>query len=244
MQHERADVGRVLGERVDHRVAERFALRRPSVAAQVIGRVLHEARHHVLARRRHARVDHDGDDDVHVRPAREGAVLRVVVGALEVIDARRDRDGAARCGPAPGRQLKSGRPSSARFTLADGAAEPEAAHRRRRTRPGSCVRPTSRSKVTRGSAPRRRRSPRSPRRSRARRRCARPSARPDLRDAAPRRGSRRPSRAPRAAMASRHRAGAAARQAPRAEGAVDLAHVVVQQHVGRARRARRRGRCR
>ena len=33
------------------------------------------------------------------------------------------------------------------------------------------------------------------------------------------------------------RAGAAARQAPRAERAVDLAHVVVQQHVGGARRA-------
>ena len=33
------------------------------------------------------------------------------------------------------------------------------------------------------------------------------------------------------------RARAAAREAPRAEGAVDLAHVVVQQHVGRARRA-------
>ena len=32
-------------------------------------------------------------------------------------------------------------------------------------------------------------------------------------------------------------AGAAARQAPRTEGAVDLAHVVVEQHVGRARRA-------
>ena len=35
----------------------------------------------------------------------------------------------------------------------------------------------------------------------------------------------------------RHRAGAAARQSPRSERAVDLAHVVVQQHVGRARRS-------
>ena len=35
----------------------------------------------------------------------------------------------------------------------------------------------------------------------------------------------------------RHRAGAAAGQSPRSERAVDLAHVVVQQHVGRARRS-------
>ena len=53
---------------------------------------------------------------------------------------------------------------------------------------------------------------------------------------APRCGSRRRPRAPRR-DGVRDRAGAAAREAPGAERAVDLAHVVVQQHVRRARRA-------
>ena len=78
---------------------------------------------------------------------------------------------------------------------------------------------------------------RSPRRSRARR----PSARPSFDHDRARRGAsvRISTPASRAApaMAIADRAGAAAREAPGAERAVDLAHVVVQQHVGRARRA-------
>ena len=40
----------------------------------------------------------------------------------------------------------------------------------------------------------------------------------------------------------RHRAHAAARESPRADRAVDVAHVVMQQHVGRARRVHAHGR--
>src|SRR6185369_5045024 len=46
------DVRRVLGDRVDHRVAKLVALLVPGSFLQVVRRVLHEARHHVFARRR------------------------------------------------------------------------------------------------------------------------------------------------------------------------------------------------
>ena len=67
----------------------------PRAFFQLVGRVLHEARHHVLARRRDRRIGQARDHHVDVGPARVAAVLGVVVGALHVIDAGRNRDRAA-----------------------------------------------------------------------------------------------------------------------------------------------------
>ena len=87
-------------------------------------------------------------------PAREGAVLGVVVGALQIVDRRRDGDvAAAGAGPEPGRQASSGSPSSARLTLPD---EPRILNRRTCcTISGSrCSSPTRRRKVRCGSSAR------------------------------------------------------------------------------------------
>ena len=92
---QRLDVRRVARQRLDHRVAERVALRVVPAAGDVVWRVLDEDAHHVLARRRHPGIDHRADHDVHVRTAREASVLRVVVGTLEILHARRDRERAA-----------------------------------------------------------------------------------------------------------------------------------------------------
>ena len=88
MEDLRGQVRRELGDPIDHGVAERLALLVPAAERRVelVGRVLHEAAHHVLARRRHRRVDQGGDDDVDVGLRAEAAVLRVVVGPLHVID--------------------------------------------------------------------------------------------------------------------------------------------------------------
>ena len=66
---------------------------------QLVRRVLHEARQDVFARRRDRRIGERRDHHVDVRPPRELAVLRLVVGALHVVDARRDRDRAAQVRP-------------------------------------------------------------------------------------------------------------------------------------------------
>ena len=68
VQDQRLQIRRVLGERVDHGIAEALALVIPGRAVQVIRRVLHEARHHVLAGRRHRRVREAGNDDIHIGP--------------------------------------------------------------------------------------------------------------------------------------------------------------------------------
>ena len=68
--------------------------------------------------------------------------------------------------------------------------------------------------------------------------AARPLLHDDLLHGRARCGSPRRARAPNCAIAARHAAGAVLGEAPGAERAVDLAHVVVQQHVGRARRMR------
>ena len=73
----------------------------------------------MLARRRERRVGQARNHDVDVRTPREAAVLRVVVGALHVLDARRHRDRAAQVRAGPGLHVKLGRPSSARLTLPD-----------------------------------------------------------------------------------------------------------------------------
>ena len=121
VQDDVLDVRRVLRDRVDDRVAERLAVLVPAALfLQVIRRVLHEARHHVLARRRDRRIGQARDHHVDVGLARVAPVLRLVVGALHVVDARRDRHRAAQVrGRRPGRHVKSGSASSARFTLPD-----------------------------------------------------------------------------------------------------------------------------
>src|SRR6185436_3545912 len=72
---------------VDDRVAKGLALFIPRTTAEVVGCVLHETRHHVLARRRDRWIGQAGYDDVHVRLARKPAVLRIVVRPLHVVDA-------------------------------------------------------------------------------------------------------------------------------------------------------------
>src|SRR5262245_24554654 len=59
MEDDVADVRGELGDPVDDRVAERLALvvPRPELGRQLVGRVLDEAADHVLAWRRHRRVD-------------------------------------------------------------------------------------------------------------------------------------------------------------------------------------------
>ena len=216
------------------------ALRRPTCRAvgQLVRRVLHEARHDVLARRRHGRVDQRRDDHVDVRPAREVPVLGVVVGLLHVVQptarTRSRRAGARR---RPGRHVKSGSPSSARFTL------PE--------EPRNLNRATSSAERPRASAPGSTQLEERLPGVEARQHdvgvdllaaveddAGRPVAVDDrCAPPAPRSGSRRRASARRSAMAFDDAAGAAPRDAPRAERAVDLAHVVVQQHVRRPRRA-------
>ncbi len=49
----------------------------------------------MLARRRHTWVDHGGDDHIDIRSLGEIAVLGLVVGPLDIIDARADRDRSA-----------------------------------------------------------------------------------------------------------------------------------------------------
>ena len=90
-----ADVRRVSLDGRDDRFAECVALRIVPAAFDVVGRVLHEARHHVMPGRRHVGVDHRREDHVDIRALRDLPVLGVVVGALDVIDARADRDRAA-----------------------------------------------------------------------------------------------------------------------------------------------------
>ena len=166
----------------------------------------------------------------------EAAGLGVVVGLLHVVERRAEADRAAEvlAGARAG-SVKSGSPSSARLTLPD-----EPRNRNRRTscsKSGSSVPGSSRSrKVTLASVGREDRG------------------RLDLlaglehdagraavadRDAGDRRlgPDLRAERCGRARDRLADAARAAARDAPGAERAVDLAHVVVQQHVRRARRA-------
>ena len=122
VQNLRLEAGREALDRVHHGVAERFALGVGPAAVQLVRRILHEDRHHVLSGRRHPRIDHRREHDVHVGTARELAVLRVVVRALDILEARADRYRAAMqlaAGPPSGMQVNVGSESSARFTLPD-----------------------------------------------------------------------------------------------------------------------------
>ena len=241
-----ADVRGELGDPVDDRVAERLALVVPGaqLGRELVRRVLDEAADDVLAGRRHRRVDEGRDDHVDVRPAAEVAVLRVVVGLLHLVDRRaeaRSRRGGAR--PSPGRQVKSGRRSTARLTLPD-----EPRNLKRRT---SCLELRVERARLEQVEERDRRVGRDEddvgldllADSRATTPVARPSRTMIRATGASVRISAPSARAARA-IAFDDAAGAALRDAPGAEGAVDLAHVVVEQDVGRARASGRPGRCR
>ena len=116
------DVRRVLGDRVDDRVAEGLALLVP-VALEVVGRVLHEARHDVLAGRSEGGVRQGRDDHVDVGTPGEAAVLGVVVGALHVLDRRRDRDRATQVRPVAGQRPELGQGVEREVDLARRAPE-------------------------------------------------------------------------------------------------------------------------
>jgi len=116
------DVGSVLGDGVDDDVAEGLALIVPRAFGEFVGRVLNEAGHHVLARRRDARIGETRDDDIDVRLARKIAVLRVVVGALHVLGARRNGNRAAKMCAGAGEALEIWKCVEREIYFAGGAA--------------------------------------------------------------------------------------------------------------------------
>ena len=228
-------VRRVFRQRVDDGVAERLALIVPRAFGQRVRRVLDEARHHVLAGRRHRRIGQRRNHHVHVRAPRKPPVLRIVVGALHVVDAGRDRDRAAQMRSGAGKRREVRQRVEREVHLSGRAAESIALHPL-----DELVRQQLLSNHRQERAPRV-----DARRDQigldlvavlehhaARAVLAHDNARDrrlgaDLDAGLPRGGRNR----------FGDGAGAAAREAPRAKRAVDLAHVVVQQYVGRARRA-------
>src|SRR5258708_5455491 len=90
------DIGRVLGDGADHVVAESFFLIVPGALGKFVRRVLHEAGEHVFAGRRDAGISDTGNDHVDVGPARQTAVLGVVVSALHIFHTGRNGDSAAK----------------------------------------------------------------------------------------------------------------------------------------------------
>src|SRR5438445_523582 len=67
----------------------------PALATQIVGRILHEERHDVLARRSDGGVHDRGNRALENRVGGGPTVLGVVVGPLHVIERRRDVNGAA-----------------------------------------------------------------------------------------------------------------------------------------------------
>ena len=84
----------VLGQRVDHGIAERLAPLRPILRTllDVVRSVLDETGDDVLTRRRHARIDEGRNHDVEVGSLGEVAVLGLVVRLFEIVDARGNGD--------------------------------------------------------------------------------------------------------------------------------------------------------
>ena len=116
------DVGGMLGDGVDDGIAEGFALLVPGAFGKFVWRVLNEAGHHVLAGRRDARIGEAGDDDIDVGFARKIAVLRVVVGALHVLDAGGDGNCASKMRAGTGQALEIGKRIEREIYFAGGAA--------------------------------------------------------------------------------------------------------------------------
>jgi hypothetical protein len=82
----------------------------PQLRRQLVRRVLDEARDHVLAGRRHRRVDEGRDDHVDVGLGAEPVVLRVVVGLLHLVEARREGDRPAEVLADAGQAREVGQP--------------------------------------------------------------------------------------------------------------------------------------
>ena len=96
---------------------------------EMVGRVLHEARHHVLARRRDRRIGQARDDDVDVRAAaRTGRTSRRRTRAPCSRCPARSKSRRAGGGPAPGRQREVRQPIEREVHLAGRAAELVAPH--------------------------------------------------------------------------------------------------------------------
>ncbi len=96
VQDGRRQVGRVGRQRLDDRVSQRLAaLGVPFPVVQVVGGVLHEDRHHVLAGRRQSRIAEGWNHRLENGLGGGGAVLRVIVGSLQVLEAGADRYRAA-----------------------------------------------------------------------------------------------------------------------------------------------------
>src|SRR5260370_3308758 len=87
MQNQILDIRRVLGNRLNHRIAKFFTLLIPVSLLQVVWGVLHEARHHVFAPWRHGRIRQTGNDHVDVRTTREAGLSSFVICALHVVNA-------------------------------------------------------------------------------------------------------------------------------------------------------------
>ena len=103
------DVGRVLGDGVDDVVAESFFLIVPGAFDKLVRRVLHEAGENVFTGRRDAGIGEAGNDHINVRAARVVPVFGVVVGALHVLHAGRNGDGAAKMSARTGQAFEIGK---------------------------------------------------------------------------------------------------------------------------------------
>ena len=96
----RREIGRVLRERVDHGIAQGVALLRPVAGFQFVRRELHVDGHDVLPGRRQRSIENRRNGNIEIRRAGKFAVLRIVEGALEIIDAGADVDAAGESGVA------------------------------------------------------------------------------------------------------------------------------------------------
>ena len=218
--------------------ASRFCVVPQRAALEVVRRVLHEAAHHVLAGRRHRRVDERRHDAVDVGAlATDGRTSRRRRRAPCSRATARTRSRRAATGPTPGLHASSGRPLEREVHL-PARAPVLVAHdlvAERRVEVALVEQVDERlARVERAHhdagldllAAREHDAGRAA------------AHRLDVVDAAPRCGSRRRA----TGRCSRSRTATEPvpplRHAPGAERAVDLAHVVVQQHVGRAGRAR------
>ena len=124
VQNDVANIRRVLGNGVDHVVAKLFFLIVPiQDRAQLVRRVLHEARHYVFARRRDRWIGQRWNHHVNVRTPREVPVFGVVVSAFHVLHAGEIEIAPRRCAPGPGRHLKFGRRIERHVHLARRSAE-------------------------------------------------------------------------------------------------------------------------
>src|SRR5262245_6185334 len=96
VQHIKAPVGKGLAETI------------PRGVAQGVGRVLHEDRHEMAARRSHRGIHHRGNRALQNRALRGPTVLGVIVGALDVVEIRAyvDRPPVLGSGPGTGPEVR------------------------------------------------------------------------------------------------------------------------------------------